>query len=324
MSTWRLLQKENFTKIEELLDFLEIEPALRASILKKPSFALNLPRRLAAKIAKNSLEDPILRQFVPLEEEQRNPTGFVADPVSDTLFRKGKKLLVKYEGRALLLVSSACAMHCRYCFRQNFDYELETKEFEEEIALLKENSSLSEIILSGGDPLSLSNTALQSLIEALDTIPHLKRLRFHTRFPIGIPERIDEEFLGILDSTRLQTVFIIHCNHPRELDEEVLTALRKIQRLGIPVLNQGVLLKGVNDDLETLHQLFETLANHGILPYYLHQLDRVQGSAHFEVSEEQGADLMRALTARLSGYAVPKYVREVGGQPSKTTLMQDV
>lgn len=321
MSTWRLLQKENFTQIEELLDFLEMETALRTPILKKPRFALNLPRRLAAKITKNSLDDPILRQFVPLDEEQKISPDFIPDPVADSSFRRGKKLLKKYEGRALLLTSSACAMHCRYCFRQNFDYEIKTKGFDEEIALIQEDPTLSEIILSGGDPLSLSNATLKSLIQALDAIPHVKRLRFHTRFPIGIPERIDEELLEILDTTHLQTIFIIHCNHVRELDEQVLVALHKIQRLGIPVLNQGVLLKGINDDLETLHNLFETLANHGILPYYFYQLDRVEGSAHFEVSEEKGKDLIRALTARLSGYAVPKYVREIAGEPNKTALI---
>jgi EF-P beta-lysylation protein EpmB len=221
----------------------------------------------------------------------------------------------------LLICTSACAMHCRYCFRQNFDYETENKGFAEELAMIAEDSSLHEILLSGGDPLSLSNTSLKALIEALAKIPHLKRLRFHTRFPIGIPERIDDEFLDILEKTRFQTWFVIHTNHPQELDKDIFQALKKVQKLGIPVLNQTVLLKGVNDNLETLKKLCETLVDQGILPYYLHQLDRVQGSHHFEVAEERGHELIEELLKEIAGYAVPKYVREISGEPSKTPLL---
>lgn len=305
------------------MDFLEIEEGLRAQILKAPKFPLNLPRRLAEKIEKNSLNDPIFLQFVPLDKEAKSaPSGFCLDPVQDASFRKGKRLLQKYEGRALLLATSACAMNCRYCFRRHFDYQENESFFEQELASLESDPTISEIILSGGDPLSLDNRELRRLIERLSLIPHLKRLRFHTRFPIGIPERIDRDFLEILKESRLQTFFVIHCNHPKELDEEIFAALKSIQKLGIPVLNQAVLLKGVNDDAATLKELMQLLVDQGILPYYLHQLDRVEGADHFEVEERRGQELMRELASSLSGYAVPKYVREIPGMTEKTSLLR--
>jgi KamA family protein len=220
----------------------------------------------------------------------------------------------------LLVTTGVCAMNCRFCFRQHFPYDREKKSFEDELAYISENDSLSEIILSGGDPLSLSNEMLSDLVKKLSAIPHVKRLRFHTRFPLGIPERIDDAFLSMLRASRLQTVFIIHCNHARELDADIICALKKIQHLGGILLCQTVLLKGVNDDVNTLHDLFETLANAGIIPYQLHQLDRVQGAQHFEVPLEQGRALIAALRKRLSGYAIPSYVAEVAHAPSKIPL----
>ncbi len=221
----------------------------------------------------------------------------------------------------MLVSTKACVMNCRFCFRQNFDYEVEVKGFDDELQLIAEDPSLKEIILSGGDPLSLGNATLKKLIDALSLIPHLKRLRFHTRFPIGIPERIDAELLKILETTRLQTVFVIHVNHARELDADVLAALKKIQRLGIPVISQSVLLKGVNDNEDSLQELMEALVDHGILPYSLNQLDRVEGAAHFETTVDEGLALMKTLRSRVSGYAVPRYVREIPGEPNKTPLL---
>lgn len=320
MIAWRQIQRQNFNCWKKLTAFLELDPAHFPAILKDPHFPLNLPLRLAQKIAKNSWDDPILRQFLPLEKERDASLGFKKDPVGDTQAQKTGKLLQKYYGRALLVTTSSCAMNCRFCFRQNYDYETQDKTFAEEIALIQADDSLTEIILSGGDPLSLSNEALQNLLGKLDQISHLKRVRFHTRFPIGIPERIDDGFLALLEKTHLQVIFVIHSNHPSELDAEVLGALKKIQKLGIPVLNQAVLLRGINDEMAVLKALCEKLADHGILPYYLHQLDQVQGSAHFEVAEEEGKRLIHELTTQLSGYAVPRYVREIAGEPSKTGL----
>ena len=253
-------------------------------------------------------------------ESQSSELGSACDPVGDQTARKGPKLLHKYQGRALLLASGACAMHCRYCFRQHFDYAVMQKGFEEELEQIGRDASLREIILSGGDPLSLSNRELKDLIDRLGAIEHVKWLRFHTRFPMGIPERIDPEFLHILATSQLQTVFIIHSNHPKEWDDEVRCALKQVQKLGIPILCQTVLLKGVNDDLDTLKGLCEELVDQGIIPYYLHQLDRVEGGMRFDVAEEVGLRLVEQLREVLPGYAVPLYVREIAGKKGKTLL----
>ena len=324
MVAWRQIQRQNFTCWKKLAEFLQLDPAHFPDILKDSKFPLNLPLRLAQKIKKNTWDDPILLQFLPVNKEKEIVPGFKTDPVGDLEARQSSKLLKKYQGRALLVCTSSCAMNCRFCFRQNYDYETQDKTFAHEIELIRQDSSLTEIILSGGDPLSLSNETLTSLIKRLDVIPHLERLRFHTRFPIGIPERIDEEFLSLLEQIRLQVFFVIHTNHPSELDAQVISALKKIQKLGIPVLNQAVLLRGVNDNLSTLKALCEKLAANGILPYYLHQLDRVQGAAHFEVSEEEGRALIAELTQQMSGYAVPKYVKEEAGEASKTGLLESI
>ncbi len=320
MIPWREIQLKNFTCWEKLAAFLQLQSEHLPAILQNPSFPLNLPLRLAKKIEKNCLQDPILQQFLPTQSETKSAPGFKIDPVGDSRAQKTGKLLQKYTGRALLLTTSHCAMNCRFCFRQHFDYTTSDKTFDHEIDLITQDPTLTEIILSGGDPLSLSDQTLETILRNLDQIPHLKRIRFHTRFPIGIPERIDDSFLKLLSNTKLQIVFIIHTNHPKELDEEVVFSLKKIQKLGIPILSQTVLLKGVNDDLTTLKTLFEKLSDSGILPYYLHQLDRAQGTAHFEVTEEKGRALITQLTGLLSGYAVPRYVREESGACSKTPL----
>ncbi len=317
---WRQIQKENFTAIGKLAEFLELSPTLQEELLPRARFPLNLPRRLAEKIEKNTLDDPILKQFVPVKKELLQTPGFTPEPVEDTKFCKTPRTLHKYQARALLLPTSACAMHCRFCFRKNFPYETKPSQFQEEIAYIASEKSLSEIILSGGDPLSLSDAALNSLFQGLDNIPHIERIRFHTRFPIGIPERINDSFLNILKTSSKQIVFIIHSNHPKELDQDVFQALKSVQKLGIPVLNQSVLLKGVNDDEKTLLTLSEALTGQGILPYYLHLLDLVEGSSNFLVTDERAKELVQYLTEHTSGYAVPKLVREVPGHRSKLVI----
>lgn len=320
VSLWRIIQKDNFTLLNPLISFLELEEKKAVHLINRPAFPLNLPRRLAEKIAKNSLDDPILKQFVPLAEETQKREEFSLDPVHDQEFRKEKKLLKKYEGRALLISTSACAMHCRYCFRQHFDYETEAG-FEKELEYLRQDPTINEVILSGGDPLSLGNDRLKQLIDTLETIPHLKILRFHSRFPIGIPERIDEGFLKILASTRLQVIFVVHCNHAQELDEEILSSLKKIRYLGIPILNQSVLLKGINDSFDVLKALCTLLIENGMIPYYLHQLDQVAGAGHFEVSPATGIALIEQLRASLPGFAVPRYVKEIANEKNKTLFL---
>ena len=324
MASWREVQRQNFTCWEDLAEFLELSQEYYPAILQNSHFPLNLPLRLAQKIEKDCWEDPILCQFLPTNKENLPSFGFQTDAVGDVPAKKTSKLLQKYVGRALLLATSSCAMNCRFCFRQHYDYETQDKNFDREIEIIRQDTTLTEIILSGGDPLSLSDQVLGTIMERLAQIPHLKRIRFHTRFPIGIPERIDESFLTLLAKTQKQIVFIIHTNHARELDDDVLQALKKIQRLGIPVLSQSVLLKGVNDNVTTLKDLFEKLADHGVLPYYLHQLDRTERTAHFEVDEERGRTLIDELSGLLSGYALPKYVREECGQKSKTSLQRQL
>lgn len=317
---WRQILRNNFTNIAKLADFLELDGDQRQRLFPNRQFPLNLPCRLAQKIVKGTLEDPILKQFVPTMDEVVLSSGFVKDPVGDAPCRKSTKMLKKYEGRILLVCTSACAMHCRYCFRQHFDYAPGDRLFEEELKLVQDDPTINEVILSGGDPLSLDNSVLKNLLERISIIPHVRKVRFHTRFPIGIPERIDNNFLSILESVPLQFWFIVHANHPRELDEDVLAALKSVQRLGIPVLNQSVLLRGINDSVEVMAELCTVLIDNGISPYYLHQLDKVQGATHFEVGEEQGKKLIEELAIKLPGYGLPRYVKEVAGMPSKVMI----
>ncbi len=319
-SAWKRILRTNFTRWEKLAEFLELNSAQKERILIRPDFPLNLPYRLAEKIEKRTLNDPILKQFLPVVDELVDHSGYYLDPVGDQASRTAPKLLHKYHGRALLLPTSACAMHCRYCFRQNFAYETQDKSFEQDLEMIAKDPTLHEIILSGGDPLSLSDDALESLLMALNDMPHIRRIRFHSRFPIGIPERIDEIFLAVLSKVRAQIWFVIHANHPRELDTEVIERLQSLKEVGATLLNQNVLLKDVNDNVQTLFHLYEQLVDAGIFPYYLHQLDRVKGSTHFEVPEEKGRQLIDELSKLLPGYAVPKYVREVAGEPCKSQI----
>lgn len=314
---WRSIQKNNFTDLNKLLDFLEMDPAYRDLFLSKHPFVLNLPTRLASKIEKNNPNDPILKQFVPLKLELSKDG--LHDPVEDVSFQKTSSLLQKYKSRALIVTTSACAMHCRYCFRKNYDYT--TTDFASELAFIKSDPSLEEILLSGGDPLSLSDEKLGSLLDNLDQIPHIQRIRFHTRFLIGIPERIHEGLLKKLKSLTKQVIFVVHVNHKNELDDEIKESFKKLLLCGIPVLSQTVLLKGVNDEINALSDLFKELINHGVIPYYLHQFDPVQGSMHFEVDIEKGLELIKELREKLPGYAVPSYVQEIPGKSSKTPLM---
>lgn len=320
IALWRQLLRQNFTDWNLLADFLELDAAQRARIVVKPCFPLNMPLRLAQKVRKGTLDDPILRQFLPTVEETVVTADFMQDPVGDGRSRCAPKLLHKYAGRVLLVTTSACAMHCRYCFRQNFPYETEKKGFEQELALIAADPTIREVILSGGDPLSLSNETLSTLLSQVQTIPHVTKIRFHTRFPIGIPERIDMGFLEMISCARVQVYLVVHANLAIELDDEVMERLAVVRRAGAVVLNQAVLLKGVNDSVDALQALCERLVDGGVLPYYLHQLDRVQGAGHFEVPEEEGKALMRELAKRLPGYALPRYAKEIAGDYGKSLI----
>lgn len=317
---WQAILRKNFTKLDALSAFLELSLEDQSTLDDLPVFPLNVPLRLAQKMAKKTIDDPLFKQFVPLKKERISKATFSTDPIEERRFLKSAKLLHKYQRRVLFITTSACAMHCRYCFRRNFPYETAVPDFEKECALVRSDESIEEVILSGGDPLSLPDRVLSGLFETLNAIEHLQRIRIHTRFPIGIPERINEPLLQIFEKSKKQLFFVLHANHPLEFDDDVWQHISHIQKLGIPVLNQSVLLKGINDAIETHTALLEALINHGIIPYYLHALDRVEGAAHFEVAQAKGKTLIKQLMHTLPGYAIPRYVQEIAGQASKTPI----
>jgi EF-P beta-lysylation protein EpmB len=270
------------------------------------------------------VNDPLLRQVLPLADEIRAMPDFVADPVGEEASVIQPGLLQKYQGRALMITTGACAIHCRYCFRRNFPYEDSPRSLDEWRPALDEiaaNNAIHEVILSGGDPLTLVDTALAALVERLVEISHVRRLRIHTRLPIMIPERVTDVLLETLRNSRLTPIVVVHANHANELDQHVAGALARMSDAGIVLLNQAVLLRGVNDSVEAQAALCERLVDLRVMPYYLHQLDRVTGAAHFEVPMEVGRQIIAGLKSRLPGYAVPRYVQEVAGAGSKTEFI---
>jgi EF-P beta-lysylation protein EpmB len=267
--------------------------------------------------------DPLLRQVLPLGEELREAPGFGADPVGDAASRIAPGLLHKYRGRALLIATGSCAVHCRYCFRREYPYGDEPRRLEEwrpALGAIAADDSLHEIILSGGDPLMLTDARLRVLIEQLADVPHVRRLRIHSRLPIVLPDRITGELVALLRSTRLTPIMVVHANHAHEIERDCRDALCTLVQSGVATLNQAVLLRGVNDDADVLAELCERLIDLGVLPYYLHQLDRVRGAAHFEVPEQDGRRIVADLRRRLPGYAVPRYVREIEAESHKVSL----
>lgn len=267
--------------------------------------------------------DPLLRQVLPLASELIEKQGFIADPVGDLASEKASGLLQKYEGRALLVTTGACAVHCRYCFRRSFPYSAiphSLADRQPAIDSIACDPTIDEVLLSGGDPLTIVDAQLAALVQRLESIDHLRRLRIHTRLPIVIPQRVNEEMLSWLTATRLTPVMVVHVNHPQEIDDAVAQSLARLVDAGIPVLNQSVLLRGVNDHAEALIELSRRLVNLRVMPYYLHQLDRVQGATHFEVSIDRGIELIGEMRRQLPGYAVPRYVQEVAGDTNKCVL----
>jgi EF-P beta-lysylation protein EpmB len=286
-------------------------------------FPLRVPRGFVARMRRGDPHDPLLRQVLPLAEECLTAEGFGADPVGDLAAMAVPGLLHKYQARVLLTVTGACAVHCRYCFRRHFPYadaNPAADRWHAALAYITGDDSIAEVILSGGDPLTLSDRRLAELVRQLETIPHLRRLRLHTRLPVVLPERVNDELLAWLGDTRLKPVIVVHANHAQELDGPVRAALGALKAAGAELLNQSVLLRGVNDSVEALADLSEALFDAGTLPYYLHLLDKVQGAAHFEVDETVARRLMQELQARLPGYLVPRLVREVPGGPGKLAL----
>jgi EF-P beta-lysylation protein EpmB len=293
------------------------------AVLAARSFALLVPEGFLARMRPGDPCDPLLRQVLPLDAELCTVPGYVADPVGDVAANCEPGLLHKYAGRTLLVTTGACAVHCRYCFRRHFPYRQAPRrlaDWEPALERIAADVSQHEVILSGGDPWMLPDETLAALAEGLAGIPHLRRLRVHTRMPIVLPERVCDELLSWLCGTRLTPVVVVHANHPAELDDAVAAALGRLVGAGVPVLNQCVLLAGVNDDADVLAELCERLVDLRVVPYYLHQLDRVAGAAHFEVPAERGRQLIAELRRLLPGYAVPRYVQELPGAEHKLPL----
>lgn len=308
----------------ELLALLGLDPALLpGAIAASESFRLRVPREFARRMQHGDPADPLLRQVLPLAGELDEVPGYTGDPLAEARHTRAAGLLQKYRGRVLVIVSGACAVNCRYCFRRHFPYDDNTPDrahWEHLFATIAADSSIEEVILSGGDPLMVSNRRLTWIVSQLAAIPHLVRLRVHTRLPVVVPSRVDDALPGILAGTRLSCVVVIHANHANELDEEVRQAMARLADRGVHLLNQAVLLRGVNDAVPVLAGLSHRLLACRVLPYYLHLLDPVDGAAHFQVPEDEATTLLAGLAGLLPGYLLPRLVREIPDQPGKTPV----
>lgn len=322
---WQILLKEAITDPAELLDRLELNPNLLPAAQRAAKlFPLRVPENFLARMEKGNPADPLLQQVFPLTAEATTTQGFSRDPLHEHAINPLPGLLHKYHGRVLLTITGACAINCRYCFRRHFPYTENIpggKAWQAILAYIQADTSISEVIFSGGDPLLANDHYLKQCANDLANITHVKILRIHSRLPIVLPERITPEFLNGFTATRLQPVLVTHSNHANELDDSVQHAMSKLRQQKITVLNQTVLLKGINDNVEALVNLSHRLFVCGILPYYLHLLDKVQGAAHFEVSRTKAKQLMTALRERLPGYLVPKCVYEQAGATSKLPVI---
>jgi EF-P beta-lysylation protein EpmB len=324
-SDWHRSLAEAIRDPDELSDLLGLPESVRAAARRAAGlFPLMVPLSYLARMEAGNPADPLLRQVLPIDTEFNEVPGFVPDALGEDEARRAPGLLQKYSGRTLLVATGACAVHCRYCFRRHYPYGQEPRrldEWEPALRAIAADTSLREILLSGGDPLMLSDSRLAALCGRLADVEHLTRLRIHTRLPIVLPDRVTPTLIEMLTSSRLTAIVVVHANHPNEIVGDCADALRVLVRSGITVLNQSVLLRGVNDSVEALAELSDRLIDLGVIPYYLHQLDRVAGVAHFEVAEERGRALVEELRRRLPGYAVPQYVREVPGAAHKVPLV---
>ncbi|MGD8926850.1 MAG: EF-P beta-lysylation protein EpmB [Thioalkalispiraceae bacterium] len=325
VSKWQTSLAEAIRDPLELLEQLDLPLSLAEKIQQQPAFPLRVTQSFLQRMQRGNLHDPLLRQVLPLASESDFEDWGSQDPVADHAAMQSPGLLHKYAGRVLLVSTAACAIHCRYCFRQHFAYRQANplgNQWPATLSYLGAHRDIHEIILSGGDPLSLNDERLSNIVHQLEQLDHIRTLRIHTRLPVVLPERIDNQLLEWVTNSRLNIVFVLHINHPNEINGELHSALRHLQRPGITLLNQSVLLKGVNDNSETLIALSHKLFASGVLPYYLHQLDKVRGAAHFEVSESEGRDLLRVISGALPGYLVPKYVKEIPGEAAKSPILR--
>ena len=323
--TWKEELSGAFRSVDDLLQFLELDGTdLALQSDSAPPFPIRVPVSYARRMRKGDPEDPLLRQVLPLQAETLTVPGFVADPLEEARHNPVPGVVHKYEGRVLLITSPACAVHCRYCFRRHFPYEDNTggkAHWQPALDYIAGDLSVREVILSGGDPLAANDNQLQWLTDQLARIGHIRRLRVHSRFPVVIPSRIDDPCLSWLGGSRLDTIMVLHINHPAEIDSNLRAMVARLKDRNITVLNQAVLLKGVNDSAESLELLSEALFAAGVLPYYLHLLDPVAGASHFDLPVSEALALYRTLSGRLPGYLLPKLVQDVPGKASKTYIV---
>ncbi len=322
---WQTELRHLITDPAELLRLLELpEQLLEGALNAERQFSLRVPRPYLSRIRKADPDDPLLKQILPLQQELMEVPGFGPDPLAEAAANKSSGVIHKYKDRVLLVLSGACAINCRYCFRRHFPYgdnQLGRDAWQEALEYIRQHPLVSEIIFSGGDPLATPDARLTRMLADLEQIPHLKRLRIHSRLPVVIPQRVTRELIETLGNSRLSSTLVLHINHPQEVDEAVRVALRPLRQAGVTLLNQAVLLKGVNDNLSVQKSLSESLFSEGILPYYLFVLDAVAGAAHFDVDDDTARRLVGRLQAELPGYLVPRLAREIPGRPSKTLLL---
>jgi L-lysine 2,3-aminomutase len=323
-ATWQEQLADVLTDLPELLATLRLDAAqLGVSEEALRDFPLRVPRPYLARMQPGDPRDPLLLQVLPQVAELVATPGYSHDPLGEAAANNHSGLLHKYQGRVLLIATQSCAIHCRYCFRRHFPYADNRPgraQWQDTFDYIAADRTITEVILSGGDPLASSNTYLQWLVDNLLAIPHVERLRIHTRLPIMLPQRVDGALLQMLGQRKQQIVVVLHANHANEFDAEVDAACARLRAEGIHLLNQSVLLKGINDSVEALAALSARLLAAGVLPYYVHMPDKVQGTAHFDVSDEEAKALLQALQARLPGYLVPRLVREESGAPGKVLL----
>ncbi|QBY03896.1 EF-P beta-lysylation protein EpmB [Thalassotalea sp. HSM 43] len=322
-SFWEKELANVVTDPKQLLSMLNIDENKYSSHFPaRKLFPVRVPRPFIEKMQKNNIEDPLLQQVMPRSEEFSDVEGFVSDPLQehDTV---AEGLLHKYKNRVLMIVKAGCAVNCRYCFRRHFPYQDNSpnkQRWQEAIDYIKQHEEINEVIFSGGDPLMAKDSHLQWLIEQINNIAHITRLRIHTRLPVVIPSRINPALLSTLSESRLRIIMVLHINHSNEICDDLSRAVMMLKQHDILVLNQSVLLKGINDDAQTLCDLSEKLFSVDILPYYLHLLDPVKGAAHFHVDLHQAKSIAKKMMANLPGFLMPKVVQELAGEANKTPL----
>ncbi len=316
---WQSILKSSVKTLQQLADELGISLKINQPI----HFPLRVTQSFVDRMERGNPQDPLLLQVLPQTIENISTPGFELDPLREQKLNPISGLIHKYQSRVLVTLTQACAVHCRYCFRQHFSYHENTPGkagFTQIIDYVTADKHISEVILSGGDPLMAKDHLILDFASQLQKISHVKTLRFHSRLPIVLTERISDSLLDCLDQIYLKKVMVTHCNHPNEINDDVMAACARLQQHGVTLLNQTVLLKNINNDASTLIRLSEKLFDCGILPYYLHLPDKVEGTAHFDVSEQEARHIMKTVTAKLAGYLVPKLVREIPGRPSKTLI----